>query len=48
MKDDGLGDLKAAKNAWKGKAAKISRQLQAKFTTVSGDPGVYRNVRSCC
>jgi methylmalonyl-CoA mutase N-terminal domain/subunit len=38
MKDNSPGDLKAAKNAWKEKAAKVSRQLQAKFTTVSGEP----------
>ncbi|MEK9135533.1 MAG: methylmalonyl-CoA mutase family protein, partial [Bacteroidota bacterium] len=38
MKTNGLDEFRSAKNAWAEKAVKVSRQLQAKFTTVSGEP----------
>jgi methylmalonyl-CoA mutase, N-terminal domain len=38
MKNDGHDDFAAARNSWKATAAKTSRQLQTKFTTVSGEP----------
>jgi methylmalonyl-CoA mutase N-terminal domain/subunit len=38
MKNDSHDDFAAARNSWKATAAKTSRQLQTKFTTVSGEP----------
>lgn len=38
MNTNGFDAIKKEKQIWAGKAAKSSRQLQAKFTTVSGEP----------
>jgi methylmalonyl-CoA mutase N-terminal domain/subunit len=38
MSTNGVDRVKAEKKAWADKAARSSRQIQAKFTTVSGEP----------
>ncbi len=38
MDSDGQDKIRSEKKQWAEKAAKASRQLQAKFTTVSGEP----------
>ena len=38
MSTDGLDHIKAAKRLWGAKSAASSRQIQSKFTTVSGEP----------